>query len=101
MGLFNILSNTSKSTAKKGTAKQSGPKATQIKKQIGDKNHFTGNYSRKTRVPCYECGGSGVVECDCTGGCGPRAADDDCYACGGTGFHTCPVCRGHKWVYEE
>lgn len=33
----------------------------------------------KIKVECYHCGGSGVEECDCTGGCGKRAADDDCY----------------------
>lgn len=43
---------------------------------------------------CFYCGGSGTVDCDCTGGVGPRAADDDCPACGGSGFHTCPECNG-------
>lgn len=43
---------------------------------------------------CSECGGKGVVECDCTGGLGPEHADDDCPACGGEGKHTCPACGG-------
>ena len=43
---------------------------------------------------CSECGGKGKVECECTGGCGRGAADDDCIACGGSGVHTCPACRG-------
>lgn len=34
---------------------------------------------------CGYCGGSGKVECDCTGGCGPSAANDSCPACGGSG----------------
>lgn len=55
----------------------------------------------KIKVECYRCGGSGVEECDCTGGCGKRAADDDCYVCGGSGEHTCVVCRGRGYVYEE
>lgn len=36
-------------------------------------------------MKCPECGGKGKVECDWTGGCGKKAADDDCYACGGSG----------------
>ena len=43
---------------------------------------------------CHYCGGSGRVECDCTGGLGGRGADDDCYACSGSGEHTCPACGG-------
>lgn len=43
---------------------------------------------------CPECGGTGIVECDCTGGCGKSAADDDCPACHGTGYHRCPACHG-------
>lgn len=45
-------------------------------------------------MKCPECGGKGTVECNCTGGCGKRAADDDCYACGGSGVCTCPACGG-------
>ena len=52
-------------------------------------------------VRCYECGGAGRVECDCTGGCGPKSADDDCPACGGTGICVCPACHGRKKVPEE
>ncbi len=43
---------------------------------------------------CSECGGKKKVLCDCTGGVGKHAADDDCYACGGSGVHTCPACNG-------
>lgn len=43
---------------------------------------------------CSECGGSGRVFCDCTGGCGSEAADIDCFGCGGDGFHECPACGG-------
>lgn len=43
---------------------------------------------------CFECGGDGTVECDCTGGLGTDAADEDCIACGGSGTHTCPACKG-------
>ena len=46
------------------------------------------------RRKCGYCGGTGQVECDCTGGCGPEAADDFCPACGGSGYHTCPACDG-------
>lgn len=60
---------------------------------------ITSSSLRWTR--CYECGGTGYVECDCTGGCGRKAADDDCPVCGGTGKHTCPVCHGRKKVLEE
>ncbi|MDB8790967.1 hypothetical protein PN398_09530 [Romboutsia sp. 1001216sp1] len=52
-------------------------------------------------VSCPECGGKKVVECDCTGECGRRAADDDCYACGGSATHTCPVCNGKGIVTED
>lgn len=38
---------------------------------------------------CGYCGGSGTVECDCTGGC---QAESDCPVCGGSGYHTCPSC---------
>ena len=49
---------------------------------------------------CPECDGSGIVECDCTGGLGREFADDDCPACDGTGRHTCPECwgKGYIWV---
>ena len=48
---------------------------------------------------CFYCGGSGDVECDCTGGI---SADDDCIACCGTGTHSCPECRGTgKIVIED
>ena len=43
---------------------------------------------------CFWCGGSGEVECGCTGDGGSSFADEDCIACCGTGFHTCPECRG-------
>ncbi len=43
---------------------------------------------------CQHCHGSGKVTCDCTGGGGRSAADDDCPACGGTGVTTCPACDG-------
>ncbi len=43
---------------------------------------------------CPECGGGGTVDCDCTGGIGAHAADDDCDACGGGGYHSCPCCDG-------
>lgn len=43
---------------------------------------------------CFYCGGSGRVECDCTGGVGSYYADEDCPACGGSGSHTCPECDG-------
>lgn len=46
---------------------------------------------------CYECGGDRKVECDCTGGLGKKAADDDCPACGGKGRHVCPVCDGRGY----
>lgn len=41
---------------------------------------------------CFYCGGSGTVECDCTGGVGYSA--DDCPVCGGDGYHTCSECHG-------
>lgn len=47
-----------------------------------------------SRERCDYCGGSGQVECDCTGGVGRGAENDGCYACGGSGSHTCPSCRG-------
>lgn len=50
---------------------------------------------------CGWCGGNGVVECDCTGGCGKQAANDDCYACGGSGYHTCPACDGEGVVNDD
>lgn len=53
------------------------------------------------RRKCGYCGGTGQVECDCTGGCGPEAADDFCPACGGSGYHTCPACDGRGEVEEE
>lgn len=43
---------------------------------------------------CHYCHGSGQVYCDCDGGLGRSAADEDCPACGGTGKHTCPACDG-------
>lgn len=43
---------------------------------------------------CGYCGGSGEVECDCTGGCGSKAAETDCPICGGDGKHICPACKG-------
>ena len=43
---------------------------------------------------CPECGGRRQVKCDCTGGLGKKAADNDCFACGGDGEHTCPACKG-------
>lgn len=48
---------------------------------------------------CDYCGGSGIVECDCTGGLGRKAADDDCLACGGSGRHSCPACIDE--TYDE
>lgn len=53
------------------------------------------------KIKCDYCGGKGVVECDCTGGLGKRAADSDCYACGGSGVHTCPACNGSGKVDDE
>jgi len=50
---------------------------------------------------CPECGGDGEVECDCAGGLGSYAADDDCLACGGSGVHTCPACKGTGWDSED
>ena len=50
---------------------------------------------------CPECGGDRKVECDCTGGNGKRAADDDCPACGGRGEITCPRCNGRGWIYVK
>lgn len=43
---------------------------------------------------CDYCGGSGQVECDCTGQCGKSAAESNCPVCGGSGTHTCPSCHG-------
>ena len=40
---------------------------------------------------CYD----GYVECDCTGGLGIEARDDDCPACDpSTATHRCPACDG-------
>jgi len=50
---------------------------------------------------CGYCGGTGQVECECTGGCGPSAADGSCYACGGRGYHTCPACSGRGEVEDD
>ena len=52
------------------------------------------------KVVCGYCGGTGIVECDCTGGV---RADDDCIACGGSGQHLCPQCnaRGYEWEDEN
>lgn len=43
---------------------------------------------------CGYCGGKGIVECDCTGGCGKKYADEDCPMCLGKGVHICPECNG-------
>lgn len=59
-----------------------------------------GKYDSKYKERCGYCGGSGKVECDCTGGLGSKGADDDCFACGGTGIHVCPACDGKGWHYE-
>ena len=50
---------------------------------------------------CGWCGGTGIVECDCTGGCGPSAANEDCCACGGSGYHTCPSCGGDGVLEDD
>ena len=68
---------------------------------LSKKKAATKTYSSRRWVSCYECGGPGYVECDCTGGCGPRAADDDCPMCGGRGKCVCPACHGDKKVLEE
>ncbi len=68
---------------------------------ISRKKAHTKTFSSSRLVNCYECGGTGYVDCDCTGGLGRKNADDDCPACGGTGKHICPACRGHKKVPEE
>lgn len=52
-------------------------------------------------ITCPECGGRGEVPCDCTGGCGRSAANDDCYACGGSGVHTCPECNGSGKIEDD
>lgn len=96
MGIFNLLGGKKKTESKK---ERSGKTVSKVGKE-NFRNNFTGP-SSNNKVTCYECGGTGRVECDCTGGCGPRAANDDCPVCGGSGTHTCPVCRGRKWVYEN
>lgn len=50
---------------------------------------------------CSECGGDGIVDCDCTGGVGPKVAADDCPGCGGSGYHACPPCRGSGEVEDD
>lgn len=71
------------------------------KKKVGINMLFeNANESGKDKEMCGYCGGSGKVECDCTGELGPAAADDDCFACGGTGIHVCPSCGGKGWHYE-
>ena len=57
--------------------------------------------AKKVKVDCGYCGGDRVVPCDCTGGMGKKAADDDCLACGGEGEHTCPSCDGTGYWIEE
>jgi len=57
-------------------------------------------FTEKYIEGCPECS-NGTVECDCTGGCGAKFADDDCPACGGTGTHVCPVCEGTGYDYRE
>lgn len=86
MSLFNIF------------GKKSEPTTRNAKSKPVSENKIV---HRKIKVKCYECGGKGVVECDCTGGCGKDAANDDCYACGGSGYCTCPACGGAKWIYED
>lgn len=49
---------------------------------------------------CPECH-NGTVECDCTGGIGKHAADEDCYACGGKGEHSCPRCNGTGYDTDD
>ena len=53
------------------------------------------------KIQCYECDGSGKIECDCTGGMGKNAANEDCPACNGKGVHRCPVCDGTGRVKDE
>lgn len=50
---------------------------------------------------CCECGGYKKVECDCTGGLGKKAANDDCPACGGRGEHDCPACDGRGFDVDR
>lgn len=50
---------------------------------------------------CGYCGGTGRVECDCTGGCGTRYADEDCPMCLGKGVHFCPECNGTGQAEDE
>ena len=50
---------------------------------------------------CFWCGGTGEVECDCTGGVGRKGADDDCPGCGGEGVHPCPECHGSGETEDE
>jgi len=43
---------------------------------------------------CKNCGGTGKVECNCTGGKGIKAAQAGCPKCGGSGMQVCPSCKG-------
>lgn len=117
MSLFNIfgkksVTDTIKADARKEVAKKKSIVKADTKKINYKKDNVTKTLNSKStgesvkapkkfREKCFECGGSGIVECDCTGGCGPEAANEDCYACGGKGYHTCPACCGAKWVYVD
>lgn len=118
MSLFRLFQNDSKKNTKKESSKskRKTPELAVKNEKSKQKNKKSAHQKVKPKpqkektqiiayppikVKCYECGGRGEVECDCTGGCGPEAANDDCYACGGSGFHTCPLCGGAGWVFED